>query len=184
MNRSTELVCQSWPIHNEPTADSIAHTVKALLMLPATIKSIKIEAPIIEDHPVMVTWEAYVPTGVPPETKPKDVYSALLQLDLIELTDVETSINLDAIQVLLNLFATVQKKQSLVGVGLLVGSEKKFRHWVGMEDNARSNLFNMPIIELPDLGDESVVLLCAKGHCDPLDAIGAITYRFGGEGGK
>lgn len=181
MNTPTELVCQSWPMPEEPTADSVARVVKSLLMLPVTIKSITIDAPTVTGEDVIVSWEAYVPTGVPPDSKPKDAYNALLKLNLIELTEMKSSINPDALQVLINLLAMAQKKRSLVGVGILVGNEKRFRHWAGMENSERSNLLNMPIIELDELPDESVVLLCGKGVCDPLEAVEAIVYRIGGK---
>jgi hypothetical protein len=158
-----KLVTKSFTLPNQSSVDALTEMFRAVLSQRGSVQRISFTV-----DPSELSVDVYVPDDTPPfgephEATPETLWGALSEVELEEVDEAHSGLNIEAMKVLTTLLLKVSARK-LSGVAWAVGNVDTFLRWIGVrvKNDTPDTFWNLPLIKLDGLQDGALVLLCAK----------------------
>lgn len=170
----------------DATPDVIAEYVRAVLSLPRTrVERVVVEAARADGDPPSVLADLHIekmepPDGNVPEADPTDIWQMLSRVDMVPVTLGKSRIRSSSMKWITTLLMRASY-EGRAPVGWATGNVEYFLNWLGTKKKrVPSTFLTLPLIESQAVGEDRLVLLCAKssrmgpikaewGYAAPLD---------------
>ena len=170
----------------DATPDVIAEYVRSILSLPrARIERIVVEAPKMEGDVPSVSADIHFekmepPDGDIPEPDPTDLWQTLSRIEMVQVSPRKSNIKTSSMKTVTSMLMKASS-EGRAPVGWATGDAVFFLRWLGIRRDKVPSLFlTLPLIESQAVGEDRLVLLCAKssrmgpvkaqwGYATPLD---------------
>lgn len=184
-----ERTQKRYDLPSDATPDVIAEYVRSILSLPrARVERVTVEAPKMEGDTPSVIADIHFekvepPAGDIPEPDPTDLWQALSRIDMVQVSTRKSKIKTSSMKTITSMLMRASS-EGRAPVGWATGDALFFLRWLGVRtqnrDKVPSLFLTLPLIESQAVGEDRLVLLCAKssrmgpiraqwGYATPLD---------------
>lgn len=158
-----ELITRKFALPKQSTVDSLTEMFRAAVSQKGSVQKV-----VFSSDPLELSVDVFVPIAEPgksdpPTGDPEDVWQTLSLVEMEEVEAKDSQLNISAVSMLTALMVKAAERR-LSGVAWAVGDIPSFLRWIGLPETGDlpASFWNVPLIEVKELQDGALVLMCAK----------------------